>query len=159
MTAEIRPVALVVGTWRDATPEDHKRMDLILTRLLERGWAPLFYPRAFLAPPRAILGVPGVPMPPLLDDTKRDQRAVALECSQAMVRALAQSRHPVDMFVDRHGASEGMWLDIAEWARATGGTPVYDAPTGEGWEARLDTHWMRTCAGLDRPQPRQRGGP
>lgn len=121
----LRPIALVVGPWRDRTEEDAARMDGILERLLQRGWAPIFYPYALSR---------------LVDDDREPDRTVGLLASKSLVHYLAWNAHtfPVALFVDRGcTASEGMLVDLEEWEWA--GILALDAPDGsKGWADRLD---------------------
>lgn len=119
-----RPLALVIGPWRHRSLADDSTMDLVLSRLVRAGWAPVFYPRALGA---------------VLSDHVYEERDAALACSQALVEALA--RAGADLFVVHPSggrlATEGMEADLAAWRKACGPEPVLAPIESNGWALRL----------------------
>lgn len=110
------PIALVVGPWRDATRDDHLRMEVALADLLTAGWAPIFYPLA---------------LENVLDDHDPEQRGQALAASESLVRQLARAQVAgvaVGLFVVEPGDglhSEGMRRDLCAWSSEGAGWIYY----------------------------------
>lgn len=117
-----RPVALVVGPWRHATPEDHERRHQVTRDLLAAGWCPVFLPPC---------------LAPYLDDEDHEQRRVALECSEAFVRCVARDPEAVMVVVvvgvGSH-PSHGMARDLRAWQDAGRGDVVF---TRGDWASAL----------------------
>lgn len=104
----MRPVALIIGPYRDATEDDERLLLDVVRSLADAGWAPVWYPPC---------------LAPALNDRRPAQRAAALACSAALVSALARSRHLAAAFVVRPEGGEyssGMLRDLDAWAAAGG---------------------------------------
>lgn len=99
--ATSRMVALVVAPWRTITEAEMVEVKGAVGHLVSLGWAPLFYPLALAAS---------------LDDNVPGDRTVALECSKAMVQAVAFAGGT--MFVLDGRTTDGMSADIEAWMKA-----------------------------------------